>query len=195
MSYEGRHDLHNSDGRDDADEWPPKLSALGEQLSDDARMLARRYPAPDARHAVTFEATIAEALHDDSGCSLRGTNVEQSYMAADRTTADTAAGFSRTSLRWSIATGICAAALFVAMAIWQTARPWVEPDNEVQSAEANIPRERPTVVFPVARDGGLNHDEEASRDADFLRGLSAAEQEAVLDLLEDDSERSMSLSI
>lgn len=165
MSFEGSDDNRRSDLLDDAVELPPKLAAIAEQLADDALALAFRYPAQDRRGATAFPAPAPDAAMASSG--LR---------------------------RWSIVSGACAATLLVGVLSWRIANPWDERGEMEPSPAVHVQPPDQVAQADESSDGssvGAAH----LRAENVLRGLSAAEQEAVLDLMEGRSELTASLSI
>ena len=182
------------DGRpEESVELSPKLAALAEQLSDDARMLGHRYPAPGVCSIAKFEAAIAEALRGEvSGGGLAEALDPQAVRASNR---DTMAG-SRTCVQWTIRVSICAVMVLAAMAIWQSAVQWGVHSDRVQSAAIKVAGPREARQIEQKKDyTGAIEGAVLRRVENVLRGLSAAEQEAVIDLLEDGSQRSESFSI
>jgi hypothetical protein len=166
MSFEGSDDGRRNDFFEDAVELPPKLAALAEQLGDDARALALRYPAQDVRKATEFPAPTYDAVMASSGL-----------------------------LRWSIVWGVCAATVLVAILTWRIAVQWDERNDRGRSTAVRV--QPPVQVAPEDEKSGVRSSVGATllRAENVLRGLSAAEQEAVLDLMEGSTEPSASLSI
>jgi hypothetical protein len=194
MSFEGLDDPSTSEEPGESVELSPKLGALGEQLSDDARMLASRYPAPSGRYLGnigTFEAAIAEALRGE--CDRCDTEQSDPHVTPAMTVG--AVG-SRALWPWSVAIGVCAATVLIAAAIWQSVFPWSERYDRVLPAAAELAGRNEVTQSPEQEDdGGILEGATLRRAENVLRGLSAAEQEAVLDLLEEGSQRTASLSI
>lgn len=191
MSFDGRDTLPGNKGPDEAVELPGKLAELGEQLSDDADSLALHYPAPERRGGAAFEIAISAAL-----CADRQDQVTNDAEFADRQVVRAPAGAAvarwGTVRRWSIVSGACAAMVFVLIASregsvrWRGDRP---PSAAAHDADSPV---QPRSETDLGHSSGQRA---LPREATLLRGLSAAEQEAVLDLLEDGPERSASLSI
>jgi hypothetical protein len=193
MSFDGfrRNHLH-SDMNLEA-ELPPKLAALAEQLGDDARRLERRYPAREIHQLGRLQAAIAQSLIGHL-TRRQGDAADLVCQPADQ--AKTVAGrviSSKAIWRSSIAASAVAATVVFALAAWQAAFHR-EPDRRA------APVAMPAFADQVAQ-AGERADATAPTAAEIrpvdnlLRGLSAAEQEAVLDLFEDGAEQSASLSI
>jgi hypothetical protein len=155
-------------------ELPAGLAALGEQLADDADHLAHCYPA--GRSAESMPSTPATLI---TGASAHA---------------------RRQFIRW----GGAAAAVLIALCTWQfvAARlangnrpenrivavdlvPGATGDASVDATPANDPSLK--VQKPILGDSGLP--------SSFFRRLTGAEQEAVLDLMQDDPQGKAQLSI
>jgi hypothetical protein len=189
MSFDGRDNRHGNSGPDEVVELPAKLAALAEQLSDDADSLALRYPAPERCGRAAFEVSIAEAMCRPSGALSERASDDTREIRAPAGMADWG-----TLRRWSIVSGVCAAMLFVVVTSWEGVVRWREGGDPPPSAAAHLTN--PPGALRVEKDIGHSSGQAAlPREATLLRGLSAAEQEAVLDLLEHGPEGSVSLSI
>jgi hypothetical protein len=190
MSFRGSEGLPESKGPEESVELPAKLSALAEQLGDDADSLALRYPAPDRCGRAAFEIAIAEALCAD-GHDLVDNNIGSEDRREVRAPAgEMVAGWGMV-VRWRMVACACAAMVVVAVASWEGAVRFWKSGEQPPSAAARVLNP----VDSVRSEQGISGEAALPREAMLLRGLSAAEQEAVLDLLEHGPEQSVSLSI
>jgi hypothetical protein len=150
-------------------ELPAGLAALGEQLADDADHLARCYPA--GRSAESMSSI-----------------------------ADSSAHRNRRLIRW----GGAAAAVLIALGSWQfVANRMGDDQRPVSRIVAVDPGPGATsyasVVATPANDPSLTLQKpilgDSSLPSSFFRRLTGAEQEAVLDLMQDDPQGKAQLSI
>jgi hypothetical protein len=160
-----------------AGELPPDLAALGRELSCDADLLARVFPASE-RGASMAIATCAASAHS----ALRS-DAELHIPRHKR-------------WRWSIVGGASAAAVLVAVLSWQAAGPL--HDEAVGGRDGSAAGARPSQLAQL--DGASGRAGPAAAEPmgiteNVFTGLSGAEEEAVLDLLESDADQTASLSI
>lgn len=194
MSFERMNDPSQSESLDEAADWSPKVEALAEQLRDDARMLALRFPAPDGRNVGRFEAVIAATLCGDAPVRRIENCPEHDSQQVTRASVPENAVVSAASRQWTIVLGASAVTLLAALAVWQTARE--QGDGGDQSPTTAARRPKPEQIAQIDTLNVSGDSADASRHAkNLLRGLSSAEQEAVLDLLEFGPEAITSLSI
>ncbi len=195
MSFDSFENVQPVSGFDEEADLPPKLAALAEQLNDDARRLERRYPARQGHQLRNLQAAIARPLH--GGLTSCGEEARAACQPATRSemAADQGAK-SRALRRWFIAASAVAATVAMVLTAWQVAFV----DELERRASPAAPVAMPAAADQVAQAGdrpdGIAPSAAEFRPTDnILRGLSAAEQEAVLDLFEDGAEPSASLSI
>jgi hypothetical protein len=181
---------------------PAKLQCLGEQLSADAAFLAARYPATAGpRRSTAFEAVVRQALDmADDRLSAEATDGAADVNAYVEAPHEQAKEGSRGSTWALIMAGGCATVILIAIASWQShgrdSRDQRMADRRSSSTSTAAPHQFAEVADEGAAEmpGGMAG--RTSRTTDnVLEGLSGAEQEAVLDLLENRSERDGSLSI
>jgi hypothetical protein len=193
MSFDGFHHNHPHSDLSLEAELPLKLAALAEELGEDARRLERRYPAREIHELDRLQAAIARSLN---GHVTRPQGDEADLVCRPADQAKTAASsvISANAIwRSSIAASAVAATVVFGLAVWQAALRR-EPDRRV--APVAMPAFADRVAQASERTGATAPTTAEIRPVDnLLRGLSAAEQEAVLDLFEDGAEQSASLSI
>jgi hypothetical protein len=181
--------FEDSDHREPGGNWDefahmsPKLMALAEQLSDDAKMLQERYPAK------AFDFAGLQAADDSMLAICIGDGDHRQPRRIGRL-------LKSTAIRWSIIAGSGAAAVLSAVMIWQAAG--IHRDGESEADSQAIVVMAPEELFHMNdTTGRVGHSgaQEPRSAVDILRGLSAAEQEAFLDLLEDNHGSKESVSI
>jgi hypothetical protein len=165
--FENNDDL---DRETDLDEFPsPEFEALAEQLADDARMLAERYPAPALAPLHALASTGEQRPSTEIG-----------------------------SARWPRWRKIVAASVLVAAAIgaWYGTRPgdkqgeWAVDARQVDQRRANQDRRDTNPVVDDLQPVGRQ-----PLPAISFQEFTGPEQEAVLDLLEENALSQGSLSI
>jgi hypothetical protein len=152
---------------DTESEFPRALAPLAEQLRDDAMSLSRCYPPPDRLRLTALGAAFA-----------------------------TTAERRPTTRRWLVFWGDCAATLAIAVLGWQAAARNGRHRDLVEHADSGP--ELPSRVAQLDDAEALGRrptDEAVGHTRNVLKGLSGAEQEAVLDLLETHTAPQASLSI
>jgi hypothetical protein len=144
---------------------PDELAAIGAQLSDDAAALALAFPA---RRPLAGESEPDSSLHR-----------------------------KRRWLRWTGA----AAVLLIAVGTWrviddQTSRDDSPPSHAVSAiANGRSSTDRPLAVVERPMTAAKPMAEESGLPASIFRGLTGAEQEAVLDLMQDGAQQHLQLTI
>ncbi len=147
-------------------ELSPALSTLANQLSAEANRLAQCFPSHNADQFVAMATAVAAAKHD-----------------------------SRSLNRPGIIAGICAATLLVGIVGWQAFTRVNRGDAAVENPV--LAREPADQLAHLNDASGFSSQasEAVGGEENFLKGLSGAEQEAVLDLMEFQAMRSTNLSI
>jgi hypothetical protein len=190
------------DSIDFENDLPAELQVLARQLGADAASLSAQYPGtPEQRRLTSIEVAL------DHGTDMA--DAERSFGAwggfvgvAGRAQAadDDANGVAVRAMPWLTAAGTCAAAIFLAIASWSSQ----VHDGRDRSTAVRHPKAPSTVAPHDVVQGADKHSEQTqaatpgathSTAHNVLEGLSGAEQEAVLDLLENRSEQEGSLSI
>ena len=168
MSFEERSDSGRAPGElaEEALDFPPALAALAEQLSDEADSLASCFPA---RNAVTITAFAAAAA----------TTTRQ----------------WRSTRRLAVVSGICAAAVLVVLLGWQAVLRVSRDGAVVERGEIPVERSNQVAQLNDLGDNRRQFTEMTGGEENVLKGLSGAEQEAVLDLMENGVAHQASLSI
>jgi hypothetical protein len=114
-------------------------------------------------------------------------------FAAIATAAATPARRWRRLIRFGVASGVCAATVLVAIIAWQAVN---NRDNAVSDGRAPIEQQSSQVAQLNDASGlGRQNGETIGAEENILKGLSGAEQEAVLDLIESHAAHKTSLSI
>lgn len=170
MSFEQNHRDKGTlcERTDESLDFPPDLAALAQQLSDEADWMAGRYPAQ-----ATAQAT--------------------DKLAAIATAAATTSRRRRRLMRFGLVLGVAAATVVVAILGWQAVS---NRDNAVSDGRTPVV-EQSGQVAQLNDAGGFGRQtgETIGGEENVLQGLSGAEQEAVLDLIESHAAHKTSLSI
>jgi hypothetical protein len=158
MPFEPRPDRDDASMGNDLElALSPQLSGLADRLSADADSIAARYPS-EASPALgaAFWKNARQAM------DVEGSNPRQ----ADR---------ARRSRRWVVIASIAAAAcvLVSALVTWRMTQ-----EQLTENAPAGV------VAQGDSRAASTSADAESVMRVNILKGLSSAEQEAVLDLLD-----------
>jgi hypothetical protein len=175
---------------------PPRLLALAERLSDEAALLARRYPAPSARNGLDrFEQAL-------DGAAAYGDKVFATVAAKQSACLSAAAPLKRPRraiAEWWMASAACVAIVLVVIA-WRGGGPGemivqrgaASPSSSSEAGSQKAADQNTTGVQSVRTRADVNP---LDAGKNLLEGLSGAEQEAVLDLLEIRSQQQGGLSI
>jgi hypothetical protein len=192
MPVENSIDLEN--------DLPAELQVLAKQLGADAAFLAARYPAtPEQRRATAYDVALGQGIDVTDDRSYAATFAEavgvDSRVASAHDNNDPSA---RGSMSWLVAAGTCAAVTLIALVSWQT-----NEDDGRRTADRRASATSAGAPLQVAKVDDERSAQTPSGTAatirrtsdNVLEGLSGAEQEAVLDLLENRTEQEGSLSI
>jgi hypothetical protein len=150
---------------DEVRDLPPELNSLAEQLSHDADSLARCYPPRSAEQLVAIATELATTGSD-----------------------------WRSVKRIGILSGLCAATLLAVFVGWLAVDRFNHDGAVAEGHTLTV--EQSGQVAQLNDANGLGQGSEPIGDQEnFLKGLSGAEQEAVLDLIESHAMHKTSLSI
>jgi hypothetical protein len=145
---------------------PPKLDSLAQQLSQEAQSLVECYPARSGDEFAAMATAVAATSRDWRGVR-----------------------------RVAIAAGVCAATVLVAFLSWRAAERF-NGDGGVADGH-RLAAEQSSQIAQLNDGGGFGRQtgEPIGDEENVLKGLSGAEQEAVLDLIESQAMHKTSLSI
>ena len=190
------------DSIDFENDLPAELQVLARQLSADAASLSARYPAtPEQRRATAYDVALGQGIDATNDPSYEVTFAEavtvDNWIESAQGDNDRVA---RGSMPWLISAGICAAVTLIALVSWQTdeddGRDRRTADRRASATSAGAPPQVAKLDVDRAAQAPSEASTSTNRVAEnVLGGLSGAEQEAVLDLLENRSEQEGSLSI
>jgi hypothetical protein len=139
-------------------------------------------------------AALAQQLSDEADwLTGRYPAIAPDRIAATATAAATAARQGRSLKRLGVVMGVCAATTLVAVIGWQAVR---NRDNAVSEGRTPVV-EQSSQIAQLNEAGGFGRQagETIGGEENVLQGLSGAEQEAVLDLIEPHAAHKTSLSI
>ncbi len=174
---------------------PAKRVGIERRLSDEAEQIARLYRAEDERIVLRCHAVVEKALSSSYGDAgprtLSGANTSGGMSPRKKAWI----GRPTNRVRWLRASGVAAATLLAAVVTVRVALR--SSDDEIAIGAAAVVDS----TGQVAQGGDINGIGQRAG-TDMLGGFrsifgrfSGAEREAVLDLLERDSEKDVSLSI